>query len=256
MGSPRVLILRAPGTNCDRETAFAFEQAGATPERVHWNRLREQPGLLDQYQILVLPGGFSFGDDVAAGKILAVQLRIFLFDHLARFRDQGKLILGVCNGFQVLLKTGLLVPARDNGTIPATLAANTSGVYCDRWVKVQATLPNRCPFLTDYEHPWAVPVAHGEGRFVCDNHDTLMALDRAGLLVLRYARTADDAGYNPNGSALDVAGMCDATGRVFGLMPHPERHLLPEQHPHWTRRGLTRHGDGFRLFHNAVQFVR
>src|SRR6266568_6657678 len=138
MATPRVLVLRAPGANCDEETEFAFTQAGAAAERVHINRLREEPAILHRYQILVVPGGFTYGDDVAAGKILANQLRHFLGDALREFRDREKLILGVCNGFQVLLKAGLLMPPDEEGPL-ATLAHNTSGRLEDRWVYLQAS---------------------------------------------------------------------------------------------------------------------
>src|SRR5947209_12640512 len=164
MATPKVLILRAPGANCDQEAQFAFEQAGAVAERLHVNRLREQPNLLRQYQILVIPGGFTYGDDVAAGKILANQLRHFLGDALREFRDREKLILGICNGFQVLLKAGLLMPPDEDGPI-ATLAHNSCGKFEDRWIYLQATPENKCPFLKGVER-LHVPVAHGEGRFV------------------------------------------------------------------------------------------
>src|SRR5437764_1470749 len=146
MAVPRILIVRAPGANCDLETQFAFEKAGGSPERVHINRLREQPDLLLRYQVLVIPGGFTYGDDVGAGKILANQLAHFLGDPLRRFRDAEKLILGICNGFQVLLKAGLLVQPDEDGPL-ATLTHNTSGKFEDRWIALQAS-PGRCPFLT------------------------------------------------------------------------------------------------------------
>jgi phosphoribosylformylglycinamidine synthase len=254
MATPRVLILRAPGANCDEEAQFAFEQAGAAAERVHINRLREQPGLLHRYQILAVPGGFTYGDDVAAGKILANQLAHFLGDVLRRFRDADKLILGICNGFQALLKAGLLLPPDEDGPV-ATLAANSSGRFEDRWVTLEAT-PGRCPFLTGLTR-LHLPVAHGEGRFVCREDWMLQGLQQAGQVVLRYVDEAGQRGgypVNPNGSQGDVAGVCDATGRVLGLMPHPERHVLPTQHPRWTRLGLAEQGDGLQLFRNGVQF--
>src|SRR2546430_4364592 len=138
MATPRALILRAPGANCDGETQFAFEKAGAAAERIHINRLREQPGLLQRFQILVIPGGFTYGDDVAAGKILAVELAHFLGESLRRFRDSDKLILGICNGFQALLKAGVLMPPDDEGPL-ATLAHNERGRFEDRWIHLQAT---------------------------------------------------------------------------------------------------------------------
>ncbi len=254
MPTPRVLVLRAPGSNCDAEAQFAFERAGAQAECVHINRLREQPKLLQNYQILVVPGGFTYGDDVAAGKILANQLAHFLGDALRQFRDREKLILGICNGFQALLKAGLLVPPDDEGPL-ATLTANASGRFEDRWIYLKAT-PGRCPFLTGYDllH---VPVAHGEGNFICRESWHLKGLEQAGQVVLRYVDEQGRPGaypVNPNGSQGAVAGLCDASGRVLGLMPHPERHVLPTQHPRWTRDGLAAEGDGLRLFRNAVRY--
>jgi phosphoribosylformylglycinamidine synthase len=260
MPEVRVLILRAPGANCDGEAQFAFEQAGARADRVHVNRLREHPALLHEYQVLCIPGGFTYGDDVAAGKILAVQLRSFFSDALQQFRDAGKLILGICNGFQVLLKAGLLVPPKEGsggtGHVPATLAHNTHGRFEDRWVRLKAT-PGICPFLNGYDC-FDVPIAHGEGRFVCEDDATFAALGASGQFVLRYVDAEGKPGpfpVNPNGSQGDVAGVRDSTGRVLGLMPHPERHVLPTQHPQWTRRGLAAEGDGLRLFKNAVRYL-
>ncbi len=255
MATPRVLVLRSPGANCDAETAFAFERAGAAAERIHVNRLRENPRLLHDYQILCVPGGFSYGDDIAAGKILAQELSTFLADEIRRFRDHEKLILGVCNGFQVLLKAGLLIPPDEDGPL-ATLAHNRHGRFEDRWVHLAAT-PGQCVWLKDVER-MELPVAHGEGAFVCRKEWILRGLAESGQIVLRYA-TADgrlaEGSFpsNPNGSQGDVAGVCDATGRVLGLMPHPERHVLPTQHPRWTRTGLRDEGDGMRLFRNAVE---
>src|SRR5947209_12837257 len=149
MATPRALVLRAPGANCDEETQFALQKAGAIVERLHINRLREEPAILHRYQILVVPGGFTYGDDVAAGKVLANQLTHFLGEALRRFRDAEKLILGICNGFQALLKAGLIVPPDEDGPL-ATLAGNACGKFEDRWTYLQAT-PGRCPFLTGYQ---------------------------------------------------------------------------------------------------------
>lgn len=254
MPFPHALILRAPGTNCDAEAAFALETAGATTERIHINRLREAPHDLQQAQILVLPGGFSYGDDVAAGKILASQLEHFLADAIREFRDAGKLILGICNGFQVLLKAGLLVQPDDDGAM-ATLAHNVPRRFHDGWVHLNVTSQNS-PFLRGIERMY-VPIAHGEGNFVCRKDWILKGLGQSGQVVLRYT---DDQGHragfphNPNGSQDDIAGICDTTGQVLGLMPHPERHILGTQHPQWTRRGLQSEGDGLALFRNAVDY--
>jgi phosphoribosylformylglycinamidine synthase len=257
MSTVRVLILRAPGANCDHETQFAFERAGAVAERVHIQDLRERPALLHRHQILCIPGGFTYGDDVAAGKILAIQLAHFLSDALLKFRAAEKLILGICNGFQALLKAGLILPPDDEGPC-ATLAHNQTGLFQDRWVRLRA-YPGRCPFLRGID-PLYLPIAHGEGRLVVREPWILHGLLDAGQAVLRYVNAAGepatDPPDNPNGSEAAIAGLCDASGRVLGLMPHPERHVLPTQHPRWTREGLADAGDGLRIFRNAVDYFK
>jgi phosphoribosylformylglycinamidine synthase len=272
----RVLILRAPGTNCDEETAHAFSLAGGRPQSVHVNRLLDNPRLADEFQILCLPGGFSYGDDIAAGRILGNQIRHHLADAMQSFKAAGKLILGICNGFQILIKSGLLLdddPARGPA---ATLVWNASGKFEDRWVRL-AVASDKSVFLTGIESMY-LPVAHAEGKFVARDEATLAALDSAGQLTLRYAplhgngvplatpvplvtpvptdATVADIPYpaNPNGSLRNVAGVCDATGRVFGLMPHPERHVDRTQHPRWTRGEAAEAGDGIKLFQNAVAY--
>ena len=255
MSTPTALVLRGPGTNCDREAAFAFEAAGARVTSLHVNALRAAPHVLRDCQILVVPGGFSYGDDVAAGKILAAQLQHHLADAVREFRNADKLVLGICNGFQAILKAGLLMPADEDGP-PYTLAHNESGKFEDRWVHLNVA-SKLSPFLTGIERMY-LPVAHGEGNFVARKDWLLKGLGQTGQVVLRYTDPAGntDAGYphSPNGSQDDIAGVCDATGRVLGLMPHPERHVLPTQHPRWTRDGLAREGDGMQLFRNAVAY--
>ncbi len=269
---PNVLILRAPGTNCDRETAFAFETAGATTEAIHINRLLESPRALDRFQILCIPGGFSFGDDVAAGQILAVQMRHHLAGFLSEFKAAGKLILGICNGFQVIIKSGILLddepsPSSEIPGPPATLTYNDSGKYEDRWVQTTVA-SDKCVFLRGIEQMY-LPVAHGEGKFIARDRASLNRLASAGQLALRYsprvsARVSSEGGAegegilpfpdNPNGSMANVAGVCDTTGRVLGLMPHPERHIDPTHHPRWTRDEAGEVGDGLQIFINAVRF--
>jgi len=257
MTPPRVIILRAPGTNCDHETAYAFEKAGSQAESVHINQLVEAPHLLAEYQILCVPGGFSYGDDIAAGRIFANQLRHHVAEMLAEFHANGKLILGICNGFQVLLKTGLLAPEDSLGPV-ATLAWNDSGKFEDRWVQLKV-VGNQSVFLsgiTEIE----LPIAHAEGKFVTRDSAALEALASGQQLALRYASQSDpqtsDVPYpqNPNGSEANLAGLCDTTGRIFGLMLHPERFLDPTQHPNWTRRKMPTEGDGLQLFQNAVRY--
>ncbi len=297
MAQPNVLILRAPGTNCDVETAFAFAAAGAEAQRVHINRVLEEPGLFERFQILCIPGGFSYGDDVAAGRILANQIEFHLGEQMARFKDAGKLILGICNGFQVLLRSRVLlegkrgqVPFAGHGpkgashkryltpfSSPATLTWNNSGRFEDRWVRL-GRASEKCVFLKDIDEMY-LPVAHAEGKFVARDEQTLKRLDAAGQLVLRYLPAEKGSGTfcrprpegcfaqkvpdpfsaipfpdNPNGSQANVAGVCDASGRVLGLMPHPERHITRTQHPRWTRPETTQTGDGLKVFENAVGY--
>jgi phosphoribosylformylglycinamidine synthase I len=253
MAQPRAIVLRAPGTNCDEETSAAWERAGARVETWHIGRLLEAPQTLDEFAILTIPGGFSYGDDLGSGKILATRLGTVLGDPLRRFLDRGGLVLGICNGFQVLVKAGLLPGTPEAGA--ATLTFNDSGHFESRWVRLLPS-PCPCPFL-EGDEPIELPVAHGEGKFVLADPESLAKLESAGQVVLRYADAQGDPTSvypaNPNGSIGAVAGLCDPTGRIFGLMPHPERFVDPIHHPRWTRRGLEGEGDGLRIFRNAVK---
>ena len=260
MPRPRAIVLRAPGTNCDEETAEAWERAGADAVVQHIGRLLEAPDSLDAFQILTIPGGFSYGDDLGAGKIFATRLGTVLVDALQRFHERGGLVLGICNGFQVLVRAGLLPGRLGSGGefAHATLTNNDSGHYESRWVRLlpKSTLS---PFVRDHE-PFELPVGHGEGKFFVKDPATLAALEASGQVVLCYADAsgASTTAYpaNPNGSLGAVAGICDPTGRIFGLMPHPDRHFDPLLHPRWTRRGLAATGDGLRIFSNAVAALR
>lgn len=269
---PRVLILRAPGTNCDVETAYAFELVGGTAERWHINQVLEESHRLADFQILCIAGGFSYGDDIAAGRILGNQIQHHLAETLTAFREAGKLIIGICNGFQVLLKTNLLAAADAHGPT-ATLTLNDSGHFEARWVRL-AVDPGRCVFLQGIQE-MELPVAHGEGKFVTRDDATFHRMANNGQFVIRYAPTADSTEHsplpiphspfptivpsvpypaNPNGAQSDLAGICDESGRVFGLMPHPERFVDWTQHPRWTREPARPSGDGLRVFQNAVQY--
>ncbi|MEC7696342.1 MAG: phosphoribosylformylglycinamidine synthase I [Planctomycetota bacterium] len=261
MSRPHALILRAPGTNCDRETAFALQTAGAETRILHVNRILENQKDLDEFQILCLPGGFSYGDDVAAGRILGNQIRHHLAEAMHKFRDAGKLILGICNGFQVLIKSGLLVGSQhvpESNDMAGTLTWNDSGKFEDRWVHLE-TCGNKSPFLEGIEKMY-LPVAHAEGKFVTKSPDQLDALLAEGQLVLRYCDPAKSPEApvtfpeNPNGSVEATAGLCDHTGRVLGLMPHPERYIDRTQHPRWTRGEGGAEGDGLAMFKNAVSY--
>ena len=254
MLAPRALVLRAPGTNCDHETAHAFERAGGIARRVHVRALAERPALADDCQILCIPGGFSYGDDIASGRIFALELKTRLADALVRFRDRGGLVLGICNGFQVLLQTGLLLADPTTGSPTASLAHNTSGRFTDRWVKLRCE-PGPCVFLRGLGS-LELPVAHGEGRFVLRDPAQLGPLTAAGQLPLRYAADEQGRPTNPNGALGDVAGACDPTGRILGLMPHPERFIDTTQHPAWNGRlDPSSPGAGLALFANAIKAV-
>lgn len=252
---PRALILRTGGTNCDVETDFAFRQAGADTDRLHVNALRNSPDRLLEFSILAIPGGFSYGDDLGAGKVLANELLTQLRPALEEFVREGRLIIGICNGFQVLVKTGLL-PGLSRWQQEATLTFNDSHRFEDRWTYLRAP-SNRSVLVEDGESIY-LPVAHAEGKFVCRDEEVLRRLRDDGQVVFRYTDPqGEPAGYpwNPNGSVDDIAAVCDPSGRVLGMMPHPERHVLPFQHPRWTREGLEDEGDGLRIFRRAVDFA-
>jgi len=253
----RALVLRAAGINCDGETVRALEMAGARTGLVHLARVLEDPTLLDAFSLLVLPGGFSYGDDVAAGRLFGFELRLGLARELAAFVARGGFVLGVCNGFQVLVETGLLeappsAPSANERTL--ALTNNKSARFECRWITLRSE-KCACPWLVPGELSPA-PIAHGEGRLVLRDEAALARLEKNGQVALRYVR-ADGApaqGFpdNPNGSVGDIAGLCDPTGRVLGLMPHPERNLTPWNHPHWTRRPTRAEGEGLAFYRRLV----
>lgn len=258
----KVIILRTAGTNCDKETAFAFESAGASTELVHVNRLSAGEKSLNDYHILAIPGGFTYGDDIASGKILANELKFAIEEELKNFVKSGKLIIGICNGFQVLVKAGLLPNlAGDFKTIEATLTLNDSNKFEDRWVYLKRS-QNKCIWTKGVNGVISLPVAHGEGKFIPKDKNILKQLENKGLIALEYTDArGKKAGYpyNPNGAIKNIAGICDPTGRIFGLMPHPERHLNPYQHPEWTRQDAAKQGqegDGLIIFRNGVNFAK
>ncbi len=254
MSKVRTLILRAPGTNCDAETVFAFQQAGADVNLVHVNQLIRREERLADYQIMVIPGGFTYGDDISAGKVLANELRLKLGEDILRFIEDGKLILGICNGFQVLVKAGFLPELKNSGSSLLTLATNDSGKFECRWVYLGVHKQSPCVFTRGIDSLY-LPVAHAEGKLVVltgalsEQNVALFYTDEQGDISAGYP-------YNPNGSAGNVAGICDSSGRVFGLMPHPERHIRGTQHPQWTRLGAREYGDGFQIFQNAVEWAK
>lgn len=311
---PTALVIRAPGTNCDTEMVRAFSLAGAhRTDLVHLDRLIADPSAIEQYDLIGFPGGFSYGDDVASGRVFAMRLRERLYAPLAAAVDRGACIIGACNGFQVLVQVGLLPgPVGRASSLPSSaslkpvgqassppsslppltvaLTDNIGNRFIDRWLRVEAVETSVCIWTTGIAERWpspchrlpagdgsdaattakpshrleagptdarptnpamTLPIAHGEGRFVTDSSATLEAIESGGQVALRYAD-------NDNGSQNRIAGICDPTGRVFGLMPHPERYLAWHHHPYATalpeefKRGDT---PGLAMFKNAVEAV-
>jgi len=261
----RVLLMRAPGTNCERELQYAFERAGAKVDLLPLQQLFTTPDPFGKYAIAGFPGGFSYGDDVASGKIFGVELQresyeSRLAEKLTKFLDRGGLSIGVCNGFQLLVKSGILpgYPPGTLGSQPVTLTNNRSGRFEGRWVKLQC-LSCRAEFVPAGEYI-EMPTAHGEGQFIATNDAALQQLEDDRLVAFRYVTENGEhpAPYpaNPNGSARGIAGICDLRGRAIGLMPHPERHIDYFNHPEWTRLQLRGDGAGLKIFNNIVEQAR
>ena len=262
MADVKVLLFRTAGTNCDRELGFAFAQAGAEVKALHINAILRDPAVLQQYHILGFPGGFSYGDDIASGKIFANQLIHHLSAPLKQFVADGKMVIGICNGFQILVKSGLLPGpmgqlAADDWH-PTTLTYNTCGSFVDRWVRIRS-VSNVCKWMPAGKTLWA-PVAHGEGRFVTRDGAVMDALKANDQVAFEYVdetgKPAVEFPANPNGSMASIAGICDVTGRVLGLMPHPERIADAVNHPLYTRDPAAAGADGKIMFETAVAHIR
>lgn len=264
MPNPNALVITAAGINCERELAEAFAAAGARPELVHLNTLSRNPAQIDRYQLIGLPGGFSYGDAIAAGRIMAQLMRRFLYRALVEAVQRSVPIFAPCNGFQIALQMGLLPGPADDEPWPAqppppsaSLTPNDSARFIDRWVRVEIAPATRCIWTAGLDpppHAAMLPVAHGEGRFVVPDASMIQWLEQHGRVALRYA-----ANDNPNGSMGDVAGICDRTGLIFGLMPHPERFTSWLTHPHWTRLDEVQRAAeplGLAMFRRAVQHTR
>src|SRR5438552_7333840 len=270
---PRALVLRAPGINCDHETAQACRLAGFETDLLHINQLLKTPERLLDYHFLVIPGGFSYGDDLGAGTLLAKNLVIHLGKQLQQFIDEGHLVLGICNGFQVLVRAGLL-PGIESVSLDASqvptisLISNASAQFECRWVTL-STQPGLCIFTQGIDRSIELPVAHGEGHFVLADPDLLSVLQANGQIPLVYTKNAWQISPssattslsslipypdNPNGSIGNVAGVCNSQANVFGLMPHPERYIHALQHP--QRRSTQGYGDGLLIFQNAYEYVK
>ena len=239
----KALILRGPGTNCDIETGYALRMAGADVVDVYIKRLIQNPKILNDFNIFVIPGGFTYGDDLGAGKVMAIEIEQFLFDGLKNFIDRGGLVLGICNGFQVLVKSGIL-PFID-GKQHLTLTRNKHGMFIDTWVGLEAR--GRCVFLKGIKDI-RLPVANAEGRVLFKDEDVEDTVLNDGYACLFYK------GFDPSDSAMHIAGITDETGRILGLMPHPERNIFDYSTPGW-KHGFEG-GDGLKIFVNAVEYFR
>ena len=257
MKSPKVLILRAAGTNCEQETANAFKAVGATPELVHISELRSGKKRLMNYAILSIPGGFSHGDDIGAGKVLANQVRHTLTD-LRQFVRLGRPVIGICNGFQVLVKAGIL-PHSNACDQSASFTVNDSGKFEARWTHLRINTQSSCLFFKGLPEMIELPVAHAEGKLVLKSPRHLEDLKKTKSIALQYV-TEDGKlmGYphNPNGSIFNIAGLTNPEGNVLGLMPHPERFVSLHHHPNWTRQTYRKAPVGLEMFRNAVAHAR
>ena len=264
---PKVLIPTGYGLNCEAETAFGYMSLGAETKIVHINDIISKPGIMEDYHILALIGGFVDGDHIASGKVHANRLRYRLGDQLRSFIGDGKLVIGVCNGFQTMVKAGLL-PAigGDYGTQTITLTYNDSGKFEDRWVHLLANSKSGCVWTRNIGELY-LPIRHGEGKIRVADDGVLKKLRTGNQIALYYmdpntgkAAGQSDYPYNPNGSVDSIAGVCDPTGRIFGMMPHWEAFMSPYNHPSWTRLKaegrLPKEGLGMQIARNGIGYVK
>jgi len=280
---PKTLILKTAGINCDEELKHGFELAGSSAEIIHINELVKGERSLGEFDILGFPGGFSYGDDLSAGRVLSTEFMAHLKSDLLNFYNSGGLIIGICNGFQVLVKAGILpdpsnLSNDEESAANATLFWNDSGKFEDRWVTLRVEPDTKCVWTKGYSKIIEFPIAHAEGKFIPKSDELIEKLTSNGQIVFRYTDPSNPDicesemvpyPINPNQSTANIAGICDPSGRVLGLMPHPERFLYVENHPRWTRRRESSMSgmplaewddintpDGLPLFKNAVEYVK
>lgn len=244
----KVCVITGYGINADNELVTAFDEAGAEAKRIQITDLIENPEILSEYQILAFPGGFSFGDHIGSGLVFAHLFKQHLKTALTDFVAQGKLIIGICNGFQVLVKMGVLPNLKGDWTPETTLIHNNHGTFENSWVEVEYNKKSDCVWTKGIE-TMDIPIRHGEGRFYTSDQAILDKLEAENLVALRYKDR------NPNGSVNDIAGITDPTGRILGLMPHPEGFLYPENHPKWNRQEVPE-GEGMKIFRNGVEYAK
>ena len=256
---PKALILQAHGSNRDFDVIEALTLAGADATGIPLNELRMNKTLLSDFQLLVVPGGFSYADALGAGKLLALDLASYFADEISTFVESGKPVIGICNGFQALVKSGILPSTTGRGARGegATLTFNSQGHFECRWVALKS-ISQTCIWTKDLDELIECPIAHGEGNFQVGEDfplSTFQAQDQIALTYTHPNGTPANGDYpiNPNGSILDIAGICNPLGNVLGLMPHPENHIYPYQHPRHTRG--ERKGSGLKLFENGVKYA-
>jgi phosphoribosylformylglycinamidine synthase len=250
------LVIRSEGTNCDLETVEALRLAGSQVDLLHINRIIKNPSLLEEYQLLVFPGGFSFGDCISAGKILSNILKTTLKKELKKFIDEGKPVLGICNGFQTLLKLGAL-PFSDEFEQCASLVTNSNGLFIDKWVYLKFNR-TKCIFTKDSPNVIYLPINHKEGRFVIEEKFLKKLVDNEQI-IYQYSSQSGEVKeeYNPNGSTFNIAAICNEHYNVLGIMPHPEKYVHKYQHPSWTRYpNLKEEGEGLLIFKNALNYAK
>ena len=275
MAAPKAGILTGYGINADKELAQAFELAGAQAQLVHLHDVFENPSIMKDWSIVAFPGGFSFGDHLGSGKVLSHQVKIRMGEQLAGHISRGGLVLGICNGFQTLVKMGLLPDLNQSMEPQVSLIHNDSGTFIDRWVGLRVNRNNPSPWLTnlgDTSGHLEYPIRHGEGKFIFLDEEIRRTVHNRNLVAFTYhgpAGNAAAAGHNntaghnkfsdqpdnPNGSTDHIAGITDTTGRVLGLMPHPEAFLRAHQHPKWTRELIKEPTPGLQLIQNGVRAV-
>ncbi len=263
MSKPKVLIITGYGVNCEAESEHAWKLAGAEPKRVHLNDLLDDPGQLDDFAAMMFIGGFSYGDHMTSGHVFALRVKHHMQAQLQKFIDDGKLIVGICNGFQVMTKMGLL-PGLDGDYFEpkVSLMQNDCGTFQNFWCDIRFEAGSPCVF-TKGLGTLPLPIRHGEGKIFTLDSELVERMEAQGCVAARYVdednRPTQEFPANPNGSLNAIAGLCDPTGRIFGMMPHPEAYLFPENHPNWDRQKLDgklpEQGLGLELFRNAVEHI-
>ena len=244
----KTAVITGYGINADNELKQAFIMSGSDAVKIHIQDLIDKPELLQDFHILAFPGGFSFGDHLGSGLVFAHLFKKHLKKELDRFIEDGKLIIGICNGFQVLVKMGVLPNFEKDWSCDVSLIHNNTGVFENSWLEISFNSRSGCVWTKNLD-VMDVPIRHGEGRFITKSKEVLDKIESENLAAIRYKNR------NPNGSENDIAGITDRTGRILGMMPHPEAFIFPENHPRWTRE-VIKEGYGLQIFKNGVNYMK